>query len=128
MLVGVLMLMQYICRLPGLARMMPAKPSFSAVKPPVGGGYATAGSDTLPSGPMRPFTACPGPSADRTISDGAPARGTVGRVGSMTAPAGPAGASEMTKATRTAASPARTANTVGRDRFMPGRRPYTLGG
>ena len=48
--------MQYICRLPGLARITPANDSFSGMKPAVGGGYATAGSETLPAGPMNPLT------------------------------------------------------------------------
>ncbi len=30
--------MQYICRLPGLAKMTPAKPSLRGVNPAVGGG------------------------------------------------------------------------------------------
>jgi hypothetical protein len=38
MFVGVRMLMQYICRPPGLARMTPANPSLRGVKPAVDGG------------------------------------------------------------------------------------------
>ena len=62
--------------------MMPAKPSFSAVNPAVGGGYATAGLEAEPTGPMKPLTSWPGPVLSRMISVGTSALWFAWRVAS----------------------------------------------
>ena len=75
--------MQYICSVGptgpgGEVKMMPAKLSFSGVKPAVDGGYATPGLDAEPGGPMKPLTPWPGPVPSRRTSVGTSARGSPG--------------------------------------------------
>ena len=80
MLVGVRMSMQYIDSagvgaFGGVATITPPKPSSSGVNPVTSGGYASAGSDVLPTEPITPLTAPPAPSDEITISDGMSSRG-----------------------------------------------------